>query len=76
MAAITPKQARDYLDRWKLVHEVEIQELRNAPLDTKVRQLSILMASRDLFEHDDVEREKEEAVVRERWARIRGAMSG
>lgn len=72
MAAITSRQARSYLNRWKLVHEVEVQELRNASLDIKARQLAALMASRDLFKAD-LEREKEANVLRERWALIRGA---
>lgn len=75
MAAITAEQAQSYLDRWKLVQEAEVQELRNSPLDIKARQLSVLMASADLFAKDD-NRQKEVDVVRERWARIRGALRG
>lgn len=75
MAATTSKQAQNYLDRWKLVHEVEIQELRNASLDLKARQLAVLMASRDLF-RGDPDRQKDVDVVRERWAKIRGALRG
>lgn len=73
MTAITSRQARSYLDRWKLVHEAEVQELRNASLDIKARQLAVLMASRDLFKAD-VEREMEVDAIRERWALIRGAV--
>lgn len=73
MVAITSRQAQSYLNRWKLVHEVEVQELRNASLDIKARQLAVLMASRDLFKAD-LEREKEVNVLRERWALLRGAV--
>jgi hypothetical protein len=75
MTAITPEQAQNYLNRWKLVHEVEVQELRNASLDIKARQLSVLMASRELF-REDRERAREVDAVRERWARIRRALRG
>lgn len=75
MTAITSKQAQSYLDRWKLVREIELAELRHASLDAKVRQLAVLMASRDLFGNDDT-REREAKAVRERWARIRKALSG
>jgi hypothetical protein len=75
MAAITSEQAQNYLNRWKLVHEAEIQDLRNSSLDIKVRQLSALMVSRDLFKKDS-DRENEVDVVRKRWARIRGALRG
>lgn len=70
MVAISPEQAQNYLNRWKLVHEWETRELRDAPMDLKIRQLAVLMASRDLFAEDH-QREMEVAVVRERWARIR-----
>jgi len=75
MAALTAEQAKKYLDRWKLVHEAEIQELRNSAMDVKARQLSVLMASADLFAKDH-NRQKEVDVVRERWARIRRALRG
>ena len=75
MAAITPEQALGYLNRWKLVRQTELDELRSASMETKLRQLSILMASRSLF-RDDVEREKQVDELRDRWARIRKALSG
>lgn len=75
MTQLTPEQARNYLDRWKQVSEVEIWELRNTPLETKARQLGVLMASRDLFSKD-ADREKDIALVRERWARIRASLRG
>jgi hypothetical protein len=73
--AITSEQAQNYLNRWKLVHEMEVRELRMASLDVKARQLAVLMASRHLFKQDQG-REKELSAVRERWARIRGAFRG
>jgi len=52
MTAITPEEARDYLDRWALVQAVELEELRRTPMDTKLRQLASLMASREQFTED------------------------
>lgn len=75
MAAITSEQAQSYLSRWKPVRELELDELRKASMDLKARQLAVLLASRDLFRSDDT-REREAKAVRERWARIRKALSG
>ncbi len=75
MSAITSEQARNYLNRWKVVHEAELRELRKTPLEVKARQLAVLMASRDLF-RNNVDRENEVNVVRERWGRIRRALGG
>ncbi|MGQ0835083.1 MAG: hypothetical protein ACT4O5_09230 [Gammaproteobacteria bacterium] len=75
MTSITPKQARDYLDRWKLVEEVEANELRTVSMETKLRQLAVLMASRNLF-GDDRDRETRVREVRNRWTRIRAALHG
>jgi hypothetical protein len=46
---MTPDDARACAKRWALVQEREAAELRRASMDTKLRQLSALMASRDLF---------------------------
>jgi hypothetical protein len=75
MAAITPKQAREYLERWKLVKATEAGQLRKTSMETKLQQLTVLMASRDLFP-EDREREREVAVVRNRWEQIREALLG
>jgi hypothetical protein len=66
---ITPAQARDYLDRWKLVKQAEAEELRTVSLETKLQQLSVLMASRGLFAADPA-RDREIEQVRDRWLRI------
>jgi len=75
MSALTPEQARAYLDRWALVREVETRELRTASLELKAQQLGVLMPSRELFKNDP-EREREITGVRDRWARIRRASGG
>ena len=75
MDAITPEEARAYFRRWQLLREEEARQLARTPMETKLRQLAALMASRHLF---GVERDREAGVeaVRERWARLRQAVSG
>ena len=75
MAAITPEEARAYFRRWELVRDVEARELRRTPMETKLQQLAALMASRHVF-GPEPDREAEIQVVRERWARLRRALSG
>jgi hypothetical protein len=70
MTAITPEEARDYLDRWALVQAVELEELRRTPMDTKLRQLASLMASREQFTAD-LTRENDVQEVRRRWAQLK-----
>ena len=41
--------AAEYRRRWQAVHEAEIDEIRQTPLTTKLRQLSVLVESRNLF---------------------------
>jgi hypothetical protein len=73
MAAITPEEAQGYLARWRLVRENEIAELRRTSMETKVRQLSALMASRQIF-GTDPDREGGAQTVRERWAYLRRSL--
>ena len=75
MTPITSEQANAFLARWKLVREAQTQELRETSIETKVHQLSTLMASRDLF-RPDPDRELQVEGVRERWARIHRAFDG
>jgi hypothetical protein len=75
MAAITPEEARAYFRRWELVRDVEASELRRTPMETKLQQLGALLASRHVF-GPEPDREAETRVVRERWARLRRALSG
>ena len=70
MAIITPDEARAYADRWAVAEAFELKELRRTPMETKLLQLTALMASRNLFASDP-EREKGVLEVRERWFRLR-----
>jgi len=74
MNSITPEEAREYLDRWKLVRQEEVRELRAASFETKLRQLDVLMASRSLFGNDR-NREMQVREIQNRWARIRQALA-
>lgn len=75
MADMTPEEARAYFRRWELLREEETRQLLRTSMETKLRQLSSLMASRHLFGVDP-DREAGVQAVRERWARLRRAMSG
>jgi len=75
VAAVTPEEALAYFRRWELVRDVEARELRRTPMETKLQQLAALMASRHVF-GPEPDREAQIQVVRERWARLRRALSG
>jgi hypothetical protein len=62
MSAITPKQARAYLERWDLVRDAEAAELQRTPMAMKFRQLEALMASRDAFGGDSQREQEIEAA--------------
>jgi hypothetical protein len=73
VTSITPEQARAFLDRWKMVREVEAAEHRDSSMETRLRQLSALVCSRQLFDVDP-DRERRAEEVRKRWAQIRKAL--
>jgi hypothetical protein len=55
-----------------MVREAEVAELLRTPMETKLRQLNALMASRNVFV--DPHRQQEVERVRERWALLRAAL--
>ncbi len=73
MAAVTPKEVRDYLAGLAEANAFEIEELRNASIELKLHQLWSLMTSADLFESESA-RETRVREVRERWARLHHAL--
>ncbi len=75
MASITPEQALAYLKRFELLAEVQAAELRHASVESRFKQLSALMSSRDVF-GVETDREQDVSVARERWARLRQALGG
>lgn len=74
MSAISPKAVRDYLAGLNLAGVFEVEELRRTPVEVKLRQIWSLMTSADLLE-DSAAREAGIAEVRERWRRIRQALT-
>jgi hypothetical protein len=75
MAEITPEQAHTYLKRFELLSEVQTRALQLASVESRFKQLSALMSSRRMF-GIEADRERELAIVRERWARLRQALGG
>jgi len=75
VASITSAEARAYFQRWELVKQIELSELRRTSMDTKLQQLAALMSSRGLFGIDP-ERETGMQLVRDRWARLWQALGG
>jgi len=61
--------ARSHLAGLALANEFEIEELRTAPVELKLRQLWALMSSADLLD-GTAERQAESERVRERWDRF------
>jgi hypothetical protein len=61
--------ARSHLKGLAFANEFEIQELRNASVDLKLRQLWALMSSQDPID-DLAQREADLLSVRERWDRF------
>lgn len=75
MTTLTADDARAFLERWKLVEEEQAVQLRRTSMETKLNQLAALMASREMF-GADLHRDQEVLQARERWARVRQAVSG
>jgi hypothetical protein len=73
MPSNSPEEARRYLAGLARANEFEIEELRGASIELKLRQLWALMTS-DLAEND-IQREAEARTVRERWARLYRALN-
>ncbi len=59
-----------YFTRLEMVREFETAELRRTSTDTKLRQLSALMAAGHLYGNNPG-RDRDVQAVRERWARLR-----
>lgn len=73
MNGVDPKSVRDYLAGLELADMLEVEELRQTPMELKLRQIWSLMTSADLLE-DSAAREAGVSEVRERWRRIRKAL--
>jgi hypothetical protein len=69
---MTKQMAKEWQARWRAVEERQQQELRNQSFDEKLRALAFLMASVDLFDMSSLE--EEDAIARDRWARLQSLM--
>ncbi len=65
----TKEEARAFADRWRLVNEAEIAELRATSIEQKFAQLAALMASARALDWTTTD-EAEVAAVRARWVRL------
>jgi hypothetical protein len=72
---ITPEQARQYVERWRLANAREIEELRQMTAEEKLRITAALMESALALGWSDRVPE-EDAAVRERWRKIRAYYAG
>jgi hypothetical protein len=69
---MTKKMASQWLAGWRALEERQLHELRNQSFDEKLRALAFLMASTDLFDMSALD--EEDAIARERWARLQSLM--
>jgi hypothetical protein len=69
MATTTAAEAREYLAGLALASDHEIEELRRAPLELKLRQIWSLMHAA-ILRGDDAHREAEVVRLRNRWAAL------
>jgi len=69
---MTKTEIRAWRARWKLVNELEIEDLRQTPMDVKFRQLAALMGSVDAFQAREA-LEQDDEVSYDRWQRFRAA---
>jgi hypothetical protein len=65
MVPLTPAETREYLAGLALANEYEIEELRRTPVETKLRQLWVLMQPSLVLE--DAQREAGVLETRRRW---------
>ena len=71
---MTKEMAQTWMAGWRAVEERQREELRKESFEEKFRALAFLMASVDLF--DTSKLDAEDAVARERWARLRALSIG
>lgn len=69
MASVTPDEVYAYLAGLALANAFEIEELRKAPVELKLRQIWTLMESADLFQNV-AQRDIEVQEMRKRWDRL------
>jgi hypothetical protein len=63
------EEARAWMERWKIVNEFTMNEVRALTPEQKFEQLELLVASADLFPQP-VDDEEENQRVRDLWMRL------
>jgi len=66
---MTKETVQAWISGWRAVEKRQREELRKESFEEKFRALAFLMASTDLFDTSLLD--AEDAVARERWARLR-----
>jgi len=70
--AMTKEDAHAWKERWRAIREVECEELRSTPIDTKFRQLaSMMQTARVLGWHTSTPEEIE--YIRQLWIRLKSS---
>ena len=70
---MTKEAVQAWMSGWRAVEKRQREELRKESFEEKFRALAFLMASTDLFDTSLLD--AEDAVARERWARLRSLAS-
>ncbi len=69
---MTKAEIQAWRDRWKLMNELDVEDLRQTPMDIKLKQLAALMASVDVF-HARESLEADDQIGYDRWRKFRTA---
>lgn len=72
---LTKKQAEEFQSRWRLINDTIEEEIRATPVETKLRQLGVMVVSAYALGWDQRLREGEEEV-RERWRILKSRLHG
>lgn len=67
---MTKEEARLFKQRWQLVDDRVIEEVRQTPVAVKLRQLAIMFAAGQALGWADKQK-KDETEVRARWVRLK-----
>ena len=71
---MTKEEALELRQRWQLVNDFTIEEIRNTKPEVKLEQLRTLFASAYLFHWPDSSEEDE--AVRDRWQLLKDRLHG
>lgn len=75
MSKLSAEEARAYIERYEIVREYEIEELRAMSAEQKIRQLEVLYRAIDeLGWHERLKAEARKEEVWATWAKIREVM--